>query len=535
MFRSIAVVFSLALTADVLLAQPAAEPVTLDAAKFIDPALPDCGIQKAMDSLGPKGGTVLLPEGKLELLRSLMVPANVTLQGRGPVKTTILSRRTNTCAPLVKCEGAIITLAKPCDALKVGTTVFVWERHGVSGYMGYYEGHLVKAIDGATITLDGARFRGGDVVRSKDAFIEFGLCSLLTADCAKGATELQVADASIFTPGQAVSVGTGDSNGNESLSFIKEIKGNTLVLERPIRIEHKISEKALPRRPAVWTLFPLITAENVKGIGVRDLALDCPIKSDERPHLRRYTLSLIHTYNTEDSLIENVTVRNSFTDGVSVQVGRNVTVRNCVVTGCEGNGFHPGTGLTDSLFEKNTAKGNGVGLYFCWSNTRQKILNNVFSENRGGGMTGLGNPNEHYNLLEGNTIERNGGAGIEINGGQVAKNTLRKNVIRDNSAGAPGKHPGIALYASAEDAKAYTIEGNTIESTVEPPTQWIGIEEKAFKRGEKMNVCDENVIRGNKVTGHKTADILLVGPKTVCEDNGEAKVVRSFAKEETAK
>lgn len=535
MLRPITIVLILALTANVLLAQPASEPVTLDAAKFIDPALPDCGIQKAMDSLAPNGGTVLLPEGRFELLRSLMVPAKVTLQGRGPDKTALLSRRTNTCLPIAKCEGAVITLTQPSDALKVGTTVFVWERHGVSGYMGYYEGHLIKTIDGATITLDGTRFRGGDVVRSKDAYIEFGLCSLLTTDCAKGATELQVADPSVFTVGQAVSVGSGDSNANESLSFIKEIKGNTLVLERPIRIEHKISDKSLPRRPAVWTLFPLITAENVKGIGIRDLALDCPIKSDSRPHIRRYTLSPIHTFNIENSVIENVTVRNSFTDGVSVQTGRNVTVRNCVVTGCEGNGFHPGTGLMDSLFEKNTAKGNGTGLYFCWSNTRQKILNNNFSENRYGGMTGLGNPNEHHNLLEGNTIERNGGPGIEINGGQIARNTLRKNVIRDNSAAAPGKHPGIAIHASAEDAKAYTVEGNTIESTVEPPTQWIGIEEKAFKRGDKSTVCDENIIRGNKVTGHKTADILLVGPKTVCEDNGDAKVVKRFEKEEPAK
>ena len=277
----------------------------------------------------------------------------------------------------------------------------------------------------------------------------------------------------------------------------------------------------------------MIQGMKVRNAVVRDLTVQGDPKG-MRTVQNRYTLSGIHTFNTIECHFERVAVRDWPADGISLQTGDKCRVVRCEATGCLGNGFHPGTGLTNTVIEECVGRENGSGLYFCWHNRGHVLRKNTFSANRGGGITGLGNPGDRGNLLEENVIERNGGPGIEINGGIVSNNILRRNVIRDNSTSAPGKHPGIALHASVEDARAYTIEGNTIESTTNPPTQWVGIEEKAGKRGDKLTVCDENVIRGNKLSGHKTADIILVGPKTVCEDNGDAKVVRNIAPEAPA-
>src|SRR5204862_283845 len=55
---------------------------SLHAAEF-DRSLPDCGIQKAIDALGAQGGEVVLPAGRFELLRALLLPSNISLRGQG--------------------------------------------------------------------------------------------------------------------------------------------------------------------------------------------------------------------------------------------------------------------------------------------------------------------------------------------------------------------------------------------------------------------------------------------------------------------
>ena len=56
---------------------------TIDAAKFIDPAKPDCGIQAAIDALPPQGGEVVLPEGEFIIRKSLRLRSGVLLRGQG--------------------------------------------------------------------------------------------------------------------------------------------------------------------------------------------------------------------------------------------------------------------------------------------------------------------------------------------------------------------------------------------------------------------------------------------------------------------
>jgi hypothetical protein len=83
------------------------QPMRVDAGPFIDPALPDCGLQKAIDSV-PDGGMLVIPRGTYLLRRSLVLKAKRTISGLGD--DTIL-----TVLPLPPCS----LLTAPADK---GTT-----------------------------------------------------------------------------------------------------------------------------------------------------------------------------------------------------------------------------------------------------------------------------------------------------------------------------------------------------------------------------------------------------------------------------
>jgi hypothetical protein len=68
----------------------------VDAGRFIDRSLPDCGLQKALDSV-PMGGMLVIPKGDYLLKRSLVLPANITVSGVG--EETVL-----TILPLLPCS-----------------------------------------------------------------------------------------------------------------------------------------------------------------------------------------------------------------------------------------------------------------------------------------------------------------------------------------------------------------------------------------------------------------------------------------------
>ena len=212
-------------------------------------------------------------------------------------------------------------------------------------------------------------------------------------------------------------------------------------------------------------------------------------------------------------------------DGISLQTGKGCRVSKCIVTGCLGNGLHPGTGLSQSRFEENHVSENGAGLYFCWHNRQHVVRKNLILRNRGAGIAGLGNPGDRENLIEENVIADNGGPGIEINGGMRSGNVIRRNLIENNSQAQPGKHPGVALRLGG-GSRDYTIEGNTIRDTQKSPTQVVGVEEKDGSYRGKPTHADENLIRDNVFSGHRKADVLLTGPATRCERNGEATVRR---------
>jgi len=521
-------------------ASAAVERCHINATKFVDMQLPDCGLQRAINAAAEQGGGIVaLPAGTFPLRRGLVLRDNVEIVGAGMDKTILTPARKvirlDVIADSPK-DGKVFLKEIPPD-LEVGSAVVAESQYPPSWY-GSPRPAWVTAVDRETKTVTLEAPYGLPAMKAGMGYLVFGDTAALERSVKKGDTEIVLKNANLFRPGDELAIGEPPNESMLAHAFVREVRGNTLVLEEPARIDfeawpdaQKIGNTKI--NALIFALFPMVHGANVKNAAVRDLTVQGHSMERIRTMQSRYTLSGVHLFNAINCRLERVAVRNWHADGISIQTGDRCTIADCEATGNLGNGLHPGTGLTNSVIERCLSSGNGAGCYFCWHNRGHILRDNRFVRNRGGGITGLGNPGDRNNTVENNLIAENGGPGIEINGGQKSGNIIRNNLIENNSQAAPGKHPGIALYASVEDARNYTITGNTIRDTQANSTQWVGIEEKNGKYRDKPTYADENIIRGNRFSGHKTADIVIAGAATVCEDNGEAKVVKNITPEAT--
>jgi len=526
------------MTATTILAVAAAGPAkgvraVIDATSYVNRELADCGLQKAIDEAhAKKGGVVKLPEGTFLLRRGLVLKDGVELVGAGMDKTVLMPARQVLRLNVVKDgpQSGKVFLKDIPDGLDVGSAVVTCRQYPPSWY-GSPRPAFVTAVDRAAETLTISGPYGLSQMKAGRGVLTFGVTAALERSIKKGDTEIVLKNAGLFKPGDELAIG---EPGNESMrahAFVKEVRGNTLVLEAPTRIafqawpdKKKIGNKKI--NALIWALFPMIHGAHVKNAAVSDLTVKGRGFGSIRPMNTRYTLSGIHLFNAVNVKFERVAVRDWPSDGFSLQTGKDCIVVDCEATGCLGNGFHPGTGLKTTVFERCLAARNGTGLYFCWHNKGHVMRQCKFIENRDGGITGLGNPSDRQNVIEECLIARNGAMGIAINGGRKSGNVIRNNTIENNSVRTPGKHAGIELFAKVEDARNYTITGNTIRDTQEKPTQWIGIHEKNGMRRKKVTYADENVVKGNTFSGHKVADVVVSGAKTTVAQPG-ARVMKA--------
>jgi len=513
----------------------AAEGRVVDASSYMDPARADCGFQSAIDLAADQGGgLVRIPAGKHALRRGLVLRSKVTLVGAGMDQTILVPARKTirlNVAAEGPADGRVALEAIPSE-LGVGSAVVACGEYPPSWY-GSPRPACVLSIDKTQRTVVLESPYGLSKLKPGKGCLTFGDSAALASDVRHGDTEIHLRDARLFRPGDELALGEPPNESLLAHAFVRDVRGNTLILESPARIDmpawphaDKIGNTKV--NALVWALFPLVHAANVEDCGVRDLTVQGHGFAEIRPMQTRYTLAGIHIFNATRLVLDRVAVRDWPSDGISLQTGIACRVSRCEVTRCLGNGLHPGTGLKASIFEENQAAENGAGLYFCWHNKGHVLRKNQFVRNRGGGLTGLGNPGDRNILIQENRIADNGGPGVEINGGQRSGTVLRGNTIENNSRSEAGKWPGIALYASVEDAREYIIRANTIRDSQESATQWIGIEERNGMYRDKPTCADENLIEENVFSGHRKADVVLSGPATRCEANGNINIRRTW-------
>ncbi|MEI8309198.1 MAG: right-handed parallel beta-helix repeat-containing protein, partial [Verrucomicrobiota bacterium] len=133
---------------------PAAEalpPLAVDAAKFYDPSLPDCGFQKALDQAREKGGTVRLPAGVYPLSTGLVVPSGVTLCGEGIATRLVWSG-----------SGAAIT-SKDTSNIGIRRLAITAEKGDAIGIiLDKVQGALIEGVNLTDCAVAGLRAEGGN-------------------------------------------------------------------------------------------------------------------------------------------------------------------------------------------------------------------------------------------------------------------------------------------------------------------------------------------------------------------------------------
>jgi parallel beta-helix repeat protein len=249
---------------------------------------------------------------------------------------------------------------------------------------------------------------------------------------------VQVKDARGFTPGGGIMLrsksGPGDWQFDVLRATVTAVDGNILFLDRLTR-ENFWTEK----EATAVTVFPLLTAEGVDDVQVRDLTLDG--NRDRNEHINGNFAGAVFIQECNRWRFENVVARDYHGDGFSFQVCDDIQFHHCQALNNADLGFHPGSGCQRPRLHDCTARGNGQGVFFCWSVSDGLVENCTLSENRRYGVS-IGH-RDTDNVLRRCTIERNGEVGIlfrdedaEFRGGH--RNRIEDCTIRDNGAEKPG-------------------------------------------------------------------------------------------------
>ncbi|MCL5280149.1 MAG: right-handed parallel beta-helix repeat-containing protein [Planctomycetes bacterium] len=271
---------------------------------------------------------------------------------------------------------------------------------------------------------------------------------------------VQVKDAKGFVPGGGIMLrsktGPGDWQYEVVRATVTAIEGNVLFIDRITQKDFWTDKEA-----TAATIFPILTAENVDNVTVKDLVLDG--NRDKNELINGNFAGAVFIQQCNRWRFENVTARRYNGDGYSFQVCDDIQFRHCRALDNAGLGFHPGSGSQRPVFRDCTAKGNSLGLYFCWAVSDGLAENCTFSENKQFGIS-IGH-RDTDNLIRNCTMERNGAVGVlfrnegaEFRAGH--RNRIENCTIRDTGAGKPGI--GIDIQGKTQDI---TIQDTKVVNT----------------------------------------------------------------------
>ena len=271
---------------------------------------------------------------------------------------------------------------------------------------------------------------------------------------------VQVKDAKGFTPGGGIMLrsktGPGDWQYDVVRATVTAIEGNMLFIDRITQKDFWTDKNA-----TAATAFPILTAENVDDVTVKDVVLDG--NRDKNEHINGNFSGAVFIQQCNRWRFENVTARDHNGDGFSFQVCDDIQFRNCRALNNADLGFHPGSGSQRPAFRHCTSKGNSQGIYFCWSVSDGLVENCTLSENTRFGIS-IGH-RDTDNLIKNCTMERNGevgvlfrNEGVEFRAGH--RNRIESCTIRDTGKDKPGI--GIDIQGKTQDI---TIRNTKVVNT----------------------------------------------------------------------
>jgi len=237
---------------------------------------------------------------------------------------------------------------------------------------------------------------------------------------------------------------------------VTAIEKNTIFIDRLTEKNFWMNKSA-----TAATIFPLVTAENVDDVIIKNIVLDGNRNNNE--HINGNYSAGVFIQHCNNWTFDNVTCRNYNGDGFSFQVCDDIRFENSRAIENTDLGFHPGSGSQRPVFKNCISKGNSQGIYFCWGVCDGFVQNCFLSENKKYGIS-LGY-RDTDNAIKDCRIERNGNIGILFRAERsrfrsAGYNRIENCLIRDNG----GDKEGIGIDIQGKIGNI-TVTGTKFENT----------------------------------------------------------------------
>lgn len=221
-----------------------------------------------------------------------------------------------------------------------------------------------------------------------------------------GHYDVCVAEPDRFEAGEGVWIRDDDAHGfYTTVGTLVRREGDTWFTSRPHCHDYRPGANAV-----VETAFPVVSAYDVCDAVLADVAIDGN-QAANPDAINGCRGAGVFAMRSDRLAVRRVTVRNGNFDGISFQTCDDVAIADCLVAGCTGHGYHPGSGSNRFHIRGCTGRGNGAcGLYYCLRVRDSLLADCTFEANALHGVStgGRDSGNVNRNLV----IRDNGGCGF---------------------------------------------------------------------------------------------------------------------------
>lgn len=319
-----------------------------------------------------------------------------------------------------------------------------------------------------------------------------GIRTGFALDADYGELKITVTDPSGFKPGMGVAIYDArlHQGWDITTAIITSIKGNTIYIDN-----YLLQDYQTDRKGTVSNACSVISAVGADNVRISNLTVDGSRESNDV--IDGCRAGGIYLHKVHKAVVENVTVKNFNSDGISWQITEYVTVRNCEVYGCASIGLHPGTGSPYTLIEGNNSHNNDdYGLYVCWRVRNGVVRNNTLHHN---GRNGISTGHKDTDMLfADNHIYENGSDGVNLrDDGRL--NEPHRSIFKNNLVENNGVKKGGYGFSFSCPAEGVVLENNTIRNTRDGKQQ-----AAVFMYAKSLPV----VMKNNTISGHPKGEIL---------------------------
>ncbi|MFC1479455.1 nitrous oxide reductase family maturation protein NosD [Planctomycetota bacterium] len=282
-------------------------------------------------------------------------------------------------------------------------------------------------------------------------------------------TQARVKGIGVLKVGDQILIKDNNSGGWHSRhGLITSIKEN--VLEMDVINSHKHLRYSPNDKAFLTNWFPGIWLWSVSNVTMKDLVIDGGI-AKHHSYRSDFVVSAIHSRGCKDLKVENCIINNWPGDGISLQKTDGAMVRGNTVDNCRGNGLHPGSGSSNTIWTENISRNNTRrGFFFCMRVTHCVCKDNLFLNNGEEGIGGLGS-GDQFNVVSGNICVGNAEYGIEAENSIC--NIIQGNICRNNCK----KKRTAGIYL--KNHRDTIVRDNLCVDNQEKPTQTKGVVSEA--------------------------------------------------------